>query len=250
MRNDSAISSGHSACTLSGPPGCSRIARSCAWPNAISAARSPSDNGCRLRNVSATVSSPAAISICAISRFAHRASRSASPSAARRSPTSGSSVWQIERSATKRGLISRKPDQHLVLLGDPLDRQAALAAIAPGLVGQRIEPALGRDLADALEVLGQHALLRRDLRGRLAGAAGCSRCRCRSGRNAARRDRASASAAPRPSLRRNWRLRLVSGCARARPAARRDEHGLAVDARDAAAVVGQVGDVDFGNLHG
>src|SRR5690606_34340027 len=42
-------------------------------------------------------------------------------------------------------------------------RETAPAAVAPGGVHQRLEHGLGRDVADALEVLQQHALLGVDL---------------------------------------------------------------------------------------
>ena len=60
-------------------------------------------------------------------------------------------------------VVFAKTDQGLALLVDPLDRQPALAAVAPGLVGQRRQPFAWRDLADALEVLGENALLGLDL---------------------------------------------------------------------------------------
>ena len=112
MRKARFTSAGHSGCTLSGPPGCSRMARPCCWPKATSAARSASPSGCRWRKVSATVASPAAISICAISRLASREPTSTARSPMR-SPTCGSSVWQAARSATKRGFSSRKPTSAL-----------------------------------------------------------------------------------------------------------------------------------------
>ena len=54
-------------------------------------------------------------------------------------------------------------DHCLVLLLDPFDRQSALAPIAPFFVAERWQPALGADLADALEVFRQHILLDLDL---------------------------------------------------------------------------------------
>src|SRR3546814_7719154 len=51
-------------------------------------------------------------------------------------------------------------DQGLALLFHPAHREAALAAIAPGDISQRWKQAVGGDVADALQVLEQHALLR------------------------------------------------------------------------------------------
>ena len=147
-------------------------------------------------------------------------------------------------------ILLAESDQHLVLLGDPFHRQAALAAISPRVTGQGFEPALRLDLADALEILRQHMLFGGDLRlGRkmlqAAAAAGAEM-------RTARFD----------PLRRAdddlFRLRLVVvavalHAAETHAFARQgaaDENGLAFDAGNAAAVVGKVGDVDFDALHG
>ena len=63
----------------------------------------------------------------------------------------------------KTRVVFAESDQDLVLPCHPLDRQSPLAPIAPGFVTQRRQPAPWLDLADAFEILGQHALLGLDL---------------------------------------------------------------------------------------
>src|SRR5690348_6814663 len=58
-------------------------------------------------------------------------------------------------------------DERLALLRHMLDREPPTATIAPKLRGERLQPALRLDLADAREVLRQHALLGLDLRARI-----------------------------------------------------------------------------------
>ncbi len=142
-------------------------------------------------------------------------------------------------------IVFAESDQHLAFLGDPLDRKPTLAAIAPWRVGQRIEPALRLDLADALEILGEHALLRGDLRSRRqvlqrAAAAGAEvRTTRLDALGRSRQQRLDARFVETAMARADAHDGAFAGqCAR-------DEHGLAVDTGDAATVVGQIGDLDF-----
>ena len=63
-------------------------------------------------------------------------------------------------------VLLAETDQGLALLVHVLHRQPPATPVTPGLTDQRLEPASRRDLADALEVLREHALLGGDLRGR------------------------------------------------------------------------------------
>src|SRR3546814_3116094 len=54
-------------------------------------------------------------------------------------------------------------DQGLALLFHPAHREATLAAIAPGDISQRWKQVVRGNVADALQVLEQHALLGQDL---------------------------------------------------------------------------------------
>src|SRR5690606_40154989 len=54
-------------------------------------------------------------------------------------------------------------DQRLSLFLHPPHREPSLAPIAPRRIGQRRQHRLGRDVADALEVFPEHALLGKDL---------------------------------------------------------------------------------------
>ena len=136
-------------------------------------------------------------------------------------------------------------DQRPALLDDMLDRKARAPAIAPHVCGQRRQPARGLDVADAREVLRQHILLGRDLRGRRQmlqrAAAACSEM------PAARRDAVGRGAEDflGTGL---VEMAMLASQARAHPFAGQrvgHEHGLALDPRDTAAVVGKVFDGGF-----
>jgi hypothetical protein len=62
-------------------------------------------------------------------------------------------------------ILFAEAHERLVLLLHATHGEAALAAIAPGGIDQRRQHGLGRDVADALQVLQQHALLDVDLFG-------------------------------------------------------------------------------------
>ena len=141
-------------------------------------------------------------------------------------------------------------DQRAALFLDVLHRQPRATTVAPRIARERIEDARRCDVTDALEVLEQRALLREDLRLRRemlqrAAAAG-----------------AEMRAFGRDAIGRGddhfERFRLVELAtalhdARLHALARertRDEHGLAFHARDTAAVVAQVDDVQLDFRHG
>ena len=123
----------------------------------------------RLRNTSATpswsaVASPAMNSICGISRRASMPSISADKRADAFADLRDDRVAFGQVGDEARILLA-ETDQRLVLLLHAPHREAALAAVAPGGVGQWRQHRLRRDMADALEVFQQHALLGVDLLG-------------------------------------------------------------------------------------
>ena len=108
------------------------------------------------------------------------------------------STSQLAMSATKLDLRSWKADQHRALLDDVAHRQARALPVVPGRALDRPQHALGPHLAEMPERVLERALLGRDLRGDVRGAASCSRRRRRSAGSAARRA-ASSHGAARPA---------------------------------------------------
>ena len=136
-------------------------------------------------------------------------------------------------------------DQRAALLLDVLHRQPRAATVAPRIARQRREHATRRDVADALEVLEQRALLCDDLRLRremLQRAAAAGAEMRAFGRDAIGRGDVHFERFRLVELAtalHDARLHALAG-QRAR-----DEHRLALDARDAATVVAQVDDVEL-----
>src|SRR6185312_14137808 len=73
----------------------------------------------------------------------------------------------LDRGDEARVLLFAETHQHAALLRHVAHRQPALAPVTPRLGSERRQPRLRRDLADALEILRQHALLDGDLRRRV-----------------------------------------------------------------------------------
>src|SRR5262249_15289206 len=128
-------------------------------------------------------------------------------------------------------------DEHSILPAHAPRRQPRATAVVPGIARERLEHGLGCDVADAPQALQHDVLLRRELRVALevlqhAAAAGAE---VSTARDDARR--------PRGEHLQELRLVVRAPAPRALHAhdlareSARDEHGLAVDVRDAAAVV-------------
>ncbi len=156
-------------------------------------------------------------------------------------------VWHSREVGDEARILLAEADQGLALLLHAAHREPALAAVAPGGVGQRRQHALGRDVADALQVLQQHALLGDDLLvlGQVlqhAAAAGAEMraARMRRGRG----DASSTSTVPASS-----KCAIApSATAITRSPGNAPDTNTALPslaARDAAAVVAQVGDFDL-----